>query len=109
MKFKRMKLSPLRGKPPSRIRHQGPSFSRVWKADPSAARVSEQVLRPYLIHCHLLLAKDYPVLATMPAEEAANLLLRLRKMSQIQINLTTTTDNQIKCEILGKIESLQTA
>ena len=56
------------------------------------------VLRSYLIRCHKIISADYPAIANMPPENAADYLIHLRDTGRITINLDTV-GNKIICRI----------
>jgi hypothetical protein len=61
---------------------------------------ARKVLRNYLIRCHKNISTDYPEIANMPPENAADYLLYLRDTGRISITLDTL-DNQIVCRIVN--------
>ncbi len=61
--------------------------------------IAEEVLRSYLIRCHRIIAQDYPEIAEMSPENAADYLLHLRKTNRIIIELDTGADELIGCKI----------
>ena len=56
------------------------------------------VLRSYLIRCHKTISADYPAIANMPPENAADYLIHLRDTGRITISLDTV-GNKIVCQI----------
>ena len=56
------------------------------------------VLRSYLIRCHKTISADYPAIANMPPENAADYLIHLRDTGRITITLDMV-GSQVKCQI----------
>ena len=56
------------------------------------------VLRSYLIRCHKTISADYPEIANMPPENAADYLIHLRDTGRITITLDTV-GSQVECQI----------
>jgi len=56
------------------------------------------VLRSYLIRCHKTISADYPAIAKMPPENAADYLIHLRDTGRITISLDTV-GSQVECQI----------
>lgn len=61
--------------------------------------IAQEVLRSYMIRCHRIIAQDYPEIAEMSPENAADYLLHLRKTNRIIIELDTGADDLIHCKI----------
>ena len=64
---------------------------------------AQKVLRNYLIRCHKTVSDDYPEIANMPPEKAADYLIHLKNSGRIKITLDAV-GSQIKCQIedMGK-------
>ena len=71
----------------------------AWKDGQTNEEVAKAVLRSYLIRCHRIIALDYPDIAEMAPENAADYLLHLRKTNRIIIELDTGADELIHCRI----------
>jgi predicted metal-dependent peptidase len=56
------------------------------------------VLRKYLKRCHKTISADYPEIANMPPENAADYLIHLRDTGKIIITLDTV-GSQVECQI----------
>lgn len=56
------------------------------------------VLRNYLIRCYKTISADYPEIANMPPENAADYLIHLRDTGRITITLDTV-GSQVECQI----------
>ena len=56
------------------------------------------VLRKYLIRCYKTISADYPEIANMPPENAADYLIHLRDTGRIAITMDTVEGN-IVCQI----------
>ena len=56
------------------------------------------ILRNYLIRCHKRISADYPEIAEMPPENAADYLIHLRDTGRITITMDTV-DSNIVCHI----------
>lgn len=56
------------------------------------------VLRNYLARCHKTVSADYPEIANMPPEKAADYLIHLRDTGRIAITLDTV-GSRIECQI----------
>ena len=59
---------------------------------------AQTVLRSYLIRCHKTISADYPEIANMPPENAADYLIHLRDNGRITITLDTV-GSQVECQI----------
>ncbi len=59
---------------------------------------AQTVLRSYLIRCHKTISADYPEIANMPPENAADYLIHLRDTGRITITLDMV-GNQVECQI----------
>jgi hypothetical protein len=64
----------------------------------STRRRARTVLRKYLTRCHKTVSANYPEIADMPPEKAANYLIHLRDTGRITITLDTV-GSQIECQI----------
>jgi len=60
--------------------------------------IARTVLRNYLIRCYKTISADYPEIANMPPENAADYLIHLRNTGRIAITLDTV-GNRIVCQI----------
>ncbi len=56
------------------------------------------VLRNYLIRCHKTVSAEYPEIANMPPENAADYLIHLRDTGRITITLDMI-GGQVECQI----------
>ena len=59
---------------------------------------AQTILRDYLIRCHKTVSDDYPEIANMPPEKAADYLIHLKNSGRIKITLDAV-GSQIKCQI----------
>jgi hypothetical protein len=64
----------------------------------TAAKKATRVLRSYLIRCHKSISADYPEIANMPPENAADYLIHLRDTGRIAITLDTV-ESTVVCQI----------
>jgi DNA-binding LytR/AlgR family response regulator len=64
----------------------------------TAAKKATRVLRSYLIRCHKSISADYPEIASMPPENAADYLIHLRDTGRIAITLDTV-ESTIVCQV----------
>jgi hypothetical protein len=62
------------------------------QSDPQLEIAAKRVLRNYLIRCHSLVSKEYPAVSGMEPEQAADHLIGLRDVGQIEISLDTVDD-----------------
>jgi len=60
--------------------------------------MARSVLRKYLIRCYKTISADYPEIANMPPENAADYLIHLRDTGRITITLDTV-GSQVECQI----------
>ncbi len=59
---------------------------------------AQTVLKSYLIRCHKTISADYPEIANMPPENAADYLIHLRDTGRITITLDTV-GSQVECQL----------
>jgi hypothetical protein len=64
----------------------------------TVAKKATRVLRSYLIRCHKSISADYPEIANMPPENAADYLIHLRDTGRIAITLDTV-ESTIVCQV----------
>ncbi len=62
------------------------------------AKKAKRVLRNHLIRCHKSISADYPEIANMPPENAADYLIHLRDTGRIAITLDTV-ESTIVCQV----------
>lgn len=71
----------------------------IFKNNMSMEEVVDKVLRDYLIRCHHIISKDYQKIIDMEPENAADLLMDLRKKGKLDIK-SKCIDNRIHCKII---------
>ena len=71
----------------------------IWKNGKTTEEITHELLRNYFIRCHGIVSQEYPEIAGMTPENAADYLLHLKKTGRVDIKLYYKSLTQLGCRI----------